>query len=71
MRIGDGPLDLRRLILEVHYDKANEYPRVRDRSGIRLWTVPRDDAVVHRAGVFSVADPFARLPQSLPRARQR
>jgi len=66
MRIGDGPLDLRRLILEVHYDKANEYPRVRDRSGIRLWTVPRDDAVVHRAGVFSVADPFARLPQSLP-----
>ena len=66
MRIGDGPLDLRRLILEVHYDKANEYPRARDRSGIRLWTVPRDDAVVHRAGVFSVADPFARLPQSLP-----
>ena len=25
-----------------------------------------EDAVVHRAGVFSVADPFARLPQSLP-----
>ena len=66
MKIGDGPLDLRRLILEVHYDKANNYPHRRDQSGIRLWTTPRDDAIVHRAGVFSVADPFARLPQSLP-----
>ena len=37
----------------------------RDRSGLRLWTVP-EKVVRHRMGVLSVADPFAKLPQNLP-----
>ena len=71
MKIGvDGAsFDLRKLILEVHYDQAHEMNGMRDRSGLRFWAVPRDDAVRDRVGVLSVADPFARLPQSLPPGR--
>ena len=41
MKIGvDGAsFDLRKLILEVHYDQAHEMNGMRDRSGLRFWAV--------------------------------
>ena len=48
-----------------YYDQAHTLAGKHDRSGLRLWTVP-EKVVRHRMGVLSVADPFAKLPQSLP-----
>ena len=63
-----GELDLRHVILEVHYDEAQDLAGLHDRSGVRLWAVKDNHAVRHRVGVLSVGDPFAiaRLPQDLP-----
>ena len=65
---GDGDdLAVRRVVLEVHYDGADEMRGRADRSGLRLWATSdwKTDAR-ERVGLLSVADPFARLPQNLP-----
>ena len=66
MRVGSGELDLRHVILEVHYDEAQDLAGLHDRSGVRLWAVKDSHAVRHRVGVLSVEDPSASLPHDLP-----
>lgn len=69
---GDGDdLAVRRVVLEVHYDGADALAGQSDFSGVRLWTTRdwRVDAK-KRVGLLSVADPFARLPQNLPKGHK-
>ena len=64
---GDGDsLAVRRVVLEVHYDRAHLMAGRSDKSGLRLWATNNPDDAKDRVGVLSVADPFARLPQNLP-----
>ena len=68
----DSRFDLRRFVLEVHYDQAQEMRGAIDHSGLRFWAVPDPKAIEKgRVGVLSVADPFARLPSRLPPGEPR
>jgi hypothetical protein len=69
---GDGDdLAVRRVVLEVHYDGADSLKGQTDASGLRLWaTSDWEKDAKQRVGLLSVADPFARLPQNLPKNKQ-
>ena len=62
---GDA-LAVRRVVLEVHYDRAHLMRGRSDQSGLRLWATTDPNDATERVGLLSVADPFARLPQNLP-----
>jgi hypothetical protein len=69
---GDGDdLAVRRVVLEVHYDGADSLKGQTDASGLRLWaTSDWEKDAKQRVGLLSVADPFARLPQNLPKGQK-